>query len=107
MVKLREQNTSRQDIFVKDCVDRGELSIGHMPTNQMWADINTKPLQGKGFCIMRAQLMNVPENYEDEEERCCTPTSLLPSRDSTAQTEQPITKITTSTDSSYCRSVLD
>jgi hypothetical protein len=73
----------------------------------MWADINTKPLQGKGFRVMRAQLMNVPEIYDDEEERRRTPTSLLPSGDSTAPLERPITKNKDHPDSSYCRSVLD
>ena len=103
----RTKHIKSRYFFVKDCVDRGELSIEHMPTDQMWADINTKPLQGKGFRAMRAQLMNVPELYDDEEERRRTPTNLLPSGDSTAPPERPITKNKDQPGSSYCRSVLD
>ena len=92
---------------MKDCVDRGELTVEHMSTYQMWADINTKPLQGKGFRVMRSQLMNITENYDDKEERHSTPTSLLPSGDSTAQDERPITINKAQPGSSYCKSVLD
>ena len=31
-------------VFAKDCFDRGELTVEHMPTDKMWADINMKPL---------------------------------------------------------------
>jgi hypothetical protein len=108
VVKLKKDEAYQIEIFfVKDCVDRGELSIEHMPTDQMWADINTKPLQGKGFRAMLAQLMNVPELYDDEEERRRTPTNLLPPGDSTAPLERPITKNKDQPGSNYCRSVLD
>jgi hypothetical protein len=103
----RTKHIKSRYFFVKDCVDRGELTVEHMPTDKMWADINTKPLQGKGFRVMRAQLMNVPEDYDDAVERRCTPTSLLPSGDSTAQLEQPISKNKASPGSKDCRSVLD
>ena len=73
-----------------NCIDRGELTVETMPTDKMLADINTKPLQGKGFRVMRAQLMNVPEDYDDEVKRRCTPTNLLSTGDSTAQLERPI-----------------
>ena len=38
------------------------------PTEQMWADVMTKQLQGMAFRTMRAELMNCPVNYEDPEE---------------------------------------
>ena len=41
--------------MIKDC-----------PTEVMWADILTKPLQGKAFREMRAILMNCPSDYIDE-----------------------------------------
>ena len=108
MVKFEENKTHQVMVFfVKDCVDRGELTVEHMPTDQMWSNINTKPLQGKGFHVMRSQLMNVAENSDGKEERRSTPTSLLSSGDSTAQYEQPITIIKAQPGSSYCRSVLD
>ena len=102
----RTKHIKSRYFFVKDCVDRGELTVEHMPTDKTWADINTKPLHGKGFWVMRAQLMNVPEDYDDEEERRCTPTSLLPSGDSTAQLEQPISKNKVQSGSRDRRSVL-
>ena len=32
--------------LIKDKVNQGEITIEHCPTEQMWADINTKPKQG-------------------------------------------------------------
>ena len=37
-------------------------------TEKMWADIMTKPLQGTGFRVMRAELMNCDLNYKDPPE---------------------------------------
>ena len=52
--------------FVKDKVDDGDIVIKDCPTEVMWADILTKPLQGKAFREMRAVLMNCPIDYIDE-----------------------------------------
>jgi hypothetical protein len=43
----------------------------------MWADINTKPLQGGLFYKMRAHLMGISEDYHDDLERENTHPSLL------------------------------
>jgi hypothetical protein len=51
--------------FIKDRVDDGEIKVIDCPTEQMWADIMTKPLQGTAFRVMRAELMNCDVNYED------------------------------------------
>lgn len=51
--------------FIKDRVDDGEIKVMDCPTEEMWADIMTKPLQGTAFRVMRAELMNCPINYED------------------------------------------
>ncbi|CAJ1966079.1 unnamed protein product [Cylindrotheca closterium] len=40
--------------FVTDQVELGNITIEHMPTDEMWADYMTKPLQGKTFCRFRA-----------------------------------------------------
>ena len=48
------------------------------PTEDMWADINTKALQGSLFYKMRARLMDVPEDYNDDVERRNTYADLLP-----------------------------
>jgi len=37
-------------------------------TDEMWADILTKPLQGQKFRDMRAFLQNCPRDYDDDAE---------------------------------------
>ena len=55
--------------FIKDRVDDGEIKVVDCPTEEMWADIMTKPLQGTAFQVMRAELMNCNVNYEDPPEK--------------------------------------
>jgi len=45
------------------------MRIFDCPTEQMWADVLTKPLQGMAFKRMRAELMNCSVEYEEDEER--------------------------------------
>jgi hypothetical protein len=52
--------------FVKDKIDKGEVRIEHCPTEEMWADINTKPRQGRGFMLFRSHLMGIDEEYDEE-----------------------------------------
>ena len=49
-------------------MDDGEIKVIDCPTEEMWVDIMTKPLQGMAFRMMRAELMNCPVNYEEPEE---------------------------------------
>jgi hypothetical protein len=55
--------------FIKDRVDDGEIKVIDCPTEEMWANILTKPLQGMAFRTMRAILMDCPVNYEEAEDR--------------------------------------
>ena len=55
--------------FIKDRVDDGEMQIIKYPTDNMWADVLTKPLQGAVFKKMRAQLMNCSVDYKEDVER--------------------------------------
>ena len=64
--------------LVTDKIAQGDLTVEHRPTKEMWADVNTKPLQGKLFREMRAQLMGVPIDYDDDQERRRTHPKLLP-----------------------------
>ena len=64
--------------LVTDKIAQGDLTVEHRPTKEMWADVNTKPLQGKLFREMRAQLMGVPIDYGDDQERRRTHPKLLP-----------------------------
>jgi hypothetical protein len=43
--------------FVTDQVEKGNLSIEYCPTNNMMADLLTKPLQGEKFRTFRKNIM--------------------------------------------------
>ena len=47
----------------------------------MWADINTKALQGSLFYNIRGRLMGIDEYYDDGFERLNTHQNLLPSQE--------------------------
>lgn len=66
-IKLIENGRSNSDrtrhinirfFFVSDRVKSGEVQVEYMPTDEMIADILTKPLQGEKFRILRRQLLN-------------------------------------------------
>ena len=44
--------------FLKDRIDSGEIELEYLPTDEMIADILTKPLQGRKFQILRDRLLN-------------------------------------------------
>jgi hypothetical protein len=52
--------------FVKDKVNDGEVKIEHLPTEQMWIDMHSKPSQGIRFETDRSALQNVPVHWPDE-----------------------------------------
>lgn len=52
--------------FIKDRIDSGDIRVIDCPTEEMWADGQSKPLQGRLFRQMRAKLMNCPEDYNEE-----------------------------------------
>ena len=45
--------------FIKDCVERKEITIKFCGTDAMWADFYTKPLQGKKFYEFRKIILNL------------------------------------------------
>ena len=51
--------------LIKDKVDRGEVTIKHCPTEQMWTDINTKLKQGAVFWAFRGHVMGISADYND------------------------------------------
>ena len=61
----RTKHIKAKFFFVKDKVDLGEVKITDCPTEVMWADVNSKPLQGTLFKVMRDKLMNCGVDYED------------------------------------------
>ncbi len=54
--------------LIKDYSDAGEIDVKFCPTDEMWADVLTKPLQGQTFRDMRAFLQNCPRDYDDDVE---------------------------------------
>ena len=52
--------------FTKHYHCSGKIDLQYCPTDDMWADVLTKPLQGSKFCIMQAFLMNCPVNYFED-----------------------------------------
>jgi hypothetical protein len=54
----RSRHVNIRYFFVKDRINSQELNVAYLNTNDMIADIMTKPLQGEQFRKMRAVLMN-------------------------------------------------
>jgi hypothetical protein len=63
--------------FIHHFHNSGELDLQYCPTEQMWADILTKPLQGAKFCLMQAFLMNCPIDYSKISSMALTPVPTL------------------------------
>ena len=64
----RACSTSIIGFLVKDKVDHGEIEIEYKPTWEMWSDMLTKPLQGNACHLMCGMLMNIPVEYEYDDE---------------------------------------
>ena len=62
----RTKHINVRYFFVKDRIDKGEVALQHCPTEEMWADMNTKPRQGRAWCLFRSKLMGVDEEYNDD-----------------------------------------
>lgn len=56
----RTRHINIRFFFAKDRVSNGEIKIEHCPTEDMWADLLTKPLQGSLFIKMRDLVLGVP-----------------------------------------------
>ena len=64
--------------LITDKIEKGDVSVEHRGTKEMWADGNTKPLQGTGFRLFRSKVMGIPEDCDDDAERVRTHPQLLP-----------------------------
>jgi hypothetical protein len=73
----RTKHIKSRYFYIKDKVDSGEVTVEHRGTKEMWSDVLTKPKQGIGMCQDRAELMNCPVDYNDDEERRKTHPALL------------------------------
>jgi hypothetical protein len=104
----RTKHIKSRYFYIKDKVDQGEVNIQHQPTDKMWSDVLTKPKQGKGFRLDRSMLMNVPEVYNDEEERKKTHPKLISLAQGLEQSVRQNSMLSraTSDQLQHCRSVL-
>eukprot|EP00957_Ditylum_brightwellii_P001759 135021-Ditylum_brightwellii.AAC.1 len=76
----RTIHTKNRYFMIKDKIGQEEVIIQYCPTNDIWANINTKALQGSLLYKMRACLMGVDEDYHDDIERENTHPTLLPQK---------------------------
>jgi hypothetical protein len=62
----RTKHIKAKYFFIRHYHKSGKIQLRYSPTEEMWADVLTKPLQGIKFMKMRAFLMNCPVNYSEE-----------------------------------------
>ena len=67
-ISKRTKHINVRYFFVKDKIANGEVVLEHGPTEVMWADINTKPKQGRAWIIFRSMLMGIPKDYDNAKE---------------------------------------
>jgi hypothetical protein len=60
------KNIKAKYFLINDYYDAEEIDLNFCPTDEMWADVLTKPLQGQKFRDMRAFLQNCPRDYDDD-----------------------------------------
>ena len=58
----RTKHIKAKYVLIKDYYDAGKIDVKFCPTNEMWADVLTKPLQGQKFRDMCAFLQNCPQD---------------------------------------------
>ena len=85
----RTKHIDAKFFFVKDQVDKGDISIENCPAEVMWADGNSKALQGKAFRIQRSEMMNCPIDYVDESDI----TNSQPDKENARPSRQPAKSI--------------
>jgi hypothetical protein len=54
----RSRHINIRYFYLKDKVDTDELELEYLATDEMIADILTKPLQGEKFKLLRGKLLN-------------------------------------------------
>jgi len=64
----RTKHIKPKYFLIKDYYDAGEIDVKFCPTDEMWADVLTKLLQGQKFRDMRAFLQKRPQDYDDDTE---------------------------------------
>jgi hypothetical protein len=57
----RTRHVAIRYFFLKDRIDKREVEVKYLPTDDMVADILTKPLHGAQFRRLRKMLLNWPD----------------------------------------------
>jgi hypothetical protein len=65
----RTKHIKTKKFLIKDYYDSREIDLRYCPTDVMWADVLTEPLQGQKIRDMRAFLQNCSRDYDDNAER--------------------------------------
>jgi hypothetical protein len=55
----RTRHINIRYFFITDCIEKGEVKVEYCPTEDMLADIFTKPLQGNAFHKFRNAVLNM------------------------------------------------
>jgi hypothetical protein len=76
--------------FVKEHVDNGIIESVHCPTDKMWADYFTKPLQGSQFYKLRDLIMNIEPSSPYHSSNMSV-LSLIEFRNESYESDEPIT----------------
>ena len=53
----RTRHINVRYFFIKERIDSGEIRVSYLPTEEMIADLLTKPIQGKLFAKLRDRLL--------------------------------------------------
>lgn len=56
----KTKHVERRHFFIRDMVEKFEVSVPFVSTTNNWADFFTKPLKPKVFFAMRKIIMNEP-----------------------------------------------
>ena len=63
----RSRHVDIRRFWLKECIDNGTVEIAYLPTEQMYANLLTKPLQGSQFMCEREMLSNWAKASEGDE----------------------------------------
>ena len=53
------KHVERRHLYVRECIENGELVVPYVPSSANLADFFTKPLKPAQFFAMRDKIMNV------------------------------------------------
>jgi hypothetical protein len=64
----RTRHINIRYFFITDCIGKGQVNVEYCPTEHMFADLFTKPLQGSAFQKFCNAVLNMQSNFNDQVE---------------------------------------